>query len=261
MISRKDIDCGKEFDWGLTSENYAKYRDIYPAEFYKSIIQLGCGTKGQRMLDLATGTGVLPRGMEKYGAKWTGADISENQIKYARLLSEASGADIDYIASPAEELDFEAESFDGVTAAQCFMYFKQAVLLPKIHKWLKPGGHFLITIMDWLPFESEIAMKSEKLILKYNPAWSGCGRKRSTPSVPKCAEGLFDAKNIIAYATDIPFTSESWNGRIKACRGIEASLTSAEIEKWEAEHKKMLAEYPESFKIPHFITIMDLVKI
>ena len=25
MISRKDIDCGKEFDWGLTSENYAKY--------------------------------------------------------------------------------------------------------------------------------------------------------------------------------------------------------------------------------------------
>ena len=92
-------------------------------------------------------------------------------------------------------------------------------------KWLKPGGHFLITIMDWLPFESEIAMKSEKLILKYNPAWSGCGRKRSTPSVPKCAEGLFDAKNIIAYATDIPFTSESWNGRIKACRGIEASLT------------------------------------
>ncbi len=115
--------------------------------------------------------------------------------------------------------------------------------------------------MDWLPFESEIAMKSEKLILKYNPAWSGCGRKRSTPNVPKCAEGLFDAKNIIAYATDIPFTSESWNGRIKACRGIEASLTSAEIEKWEAEHKKMLAEYPESFKIPHFITIMDLVKI
>ena len=77
------------------------------------------------MLDLATGTSVLPRGMQKYGAKWTGADISENQIKYARLLSEASGADIDYIASPAEELDFEAESFDGVTAAQCFMYFKQ----------------------------------------------------------------------------------------------------------------------------------------
>ena len=47
------------------------------------------------MLDLATGTGVLPRGMQKYGAKWTGADISENQIKYARLLSEASGADIE----------------------------------------------------------------------------------------------------------------------------------------------------------------------
>ena len=48
MISRKDIDCGKEFYWGLTSENYAKYRDIYPAEFYKSIVGLGCGTKGAK---------------------------------------------------------------------------------------------------------------------------------------------------------------------------------------------------------------------
>lgn len=48
MISRKDIDCGKEFDWGLTSENYSKYRDIYPAEFYKSIVGLGCGTKGAK---------------------------------------------------------------------------------------------------------------------------------------------------------------------------------------------------------------------
>ena len=221
MISRKDIDCGKEFDWGLTSENYAKYRDIYPAEFYKSIVELGRGTKGQRMLDLATGTGVLPRGMQKYGAKWTGADISENQIKYARLLSKASGADIDYIASPAEELDFEAESFDGVTAAQCFMYFNQEVLLPKIHKWLKPGGHFLITIMDWSPFESEIAMKSEKLILKYNPAWSGCGRKRSTPSVPKCAEGLFDAKTLLHMQRIFRLHRKAGTAELKHAEGLK----------------------------------------
>ena len=26
----KDIDNGKNFDWGNTSEDYAKYRDIYP---------------------------------------------------------------------------------------------------------------------------------------------------------------------------------------------------------------------------------------
>ena len=28
------IDSGKAFDWGKTSREYAKYRDIYPEEFY-----------------------------------------------------------------------------------------------------------------------------------------------------------------------------------------------------------------------------------
>lgn len=32
-IVDKNIDGGKAFDWGLTSEEYAKYRDIYPPVF------------------------------------------------------------------------------------------------------------------------------------------------------------------------------------------------------------------------------------
>ena len=61
MPSLKTIDNGKTFDWGRTSSDYAKYRDIYPDEFYKRIIDLGLCTKGQKVLDLGTGTGVLPR--------------------------------------------------------------------------------------------------------------------------------------------------------------------------------------------------------
>lgn len=33
---------------------------------------------------MATGTGVLPRNMYRYGAKWTGTDISENQIEQTK---------------------------------------------------------------------------------------------------------------------------------------------------------------------------------
>lgn len=36
-----DIDNGKSFDWGNTSKDYAKYRDIYPEEFYRGILDLG----------------------------------------------------------------------------------------------------------------------------------------------------------------------------------------------------------------------------
>ena len=30
-----NIDAGKSFNWGKTSKDYAKYRDIYPEEFYQ----------------------------------------------------------------------------------------------------------------------------------------------------------------------------------------------------------------------------------
>lgn len=73
------IDGGKPFDWGRTSEDYAKYRDIYPREFYEKIFSRRLCVDGQRVLDLGTGTGVIPRNMYEYGAKWTGIDISEKQ--------------------------------------------------------------------------------------------------------------------------------------------------------------------------------------
>lgn len=260
MITNKNIDNGREFDWGLASSDYAKYRDIYPDEFYKRIADLGCCVKGQKVLDLATGTGVLPRNMAKFGAQWIGADISENQIKYAKELTKNS--DINYIVSPAEKLDFDAEVFDVVTACQCFMYFNKKVILPKIHKWLKKDGHFLILFMAWLPYESEIAKASEDLVLKYNPEWSGAGMTRYELKAPEWSEGLFTVSNAIAFDLNVAFTRETWHGRIKACRGIGASsLSQDEIDKWEAEHLAYLSTVSEKFTIPHYATILDLKKL
>lgn len=37
-ITDKNIDGGRPFDWGRMSARYAKYRDIYPPEFYEKII-------------------------------------------------------------------------------------------------------------------------------------------------------------------------------------------------------------------------------
>ena len=113
-IINKNIDAGKAFDWGRTSSDYARFRDIYPQEFYDKILQRNLCISGQKVLDLGTGTGVLPRNMYPYGAKWTGTDISDNQIVQARRLSE--GMDIQYVVCAAEEIDFPDQSFDVITA-------------------------------------------------------------------------------------------------------------------------------------------------
>ena len=258
MIINKNIDGGKGFDWGLASEDYAKYRDIYPEEFYKRIVDLGYCTEGQTVLDLGTGTGVLPRNMYKYGAKFVGTDISENQIKYAKKLSK--DMQIDYLVSSAEHLEFPENSFDVITACQCFIYFDKKVVMPKIYKLLKDNGHFLKLSMIWLPYESDIAMESEKLVLKYNPTWSGAGFRRNEPAAPEYSEELFTVENAIAFDIDVLFTRESWNGRMKACRGIDASLRENEIAEFDKEHIGYLKTVPQKFTIPHYATILDLKK-
>lgn len=100
------IDHGKSFDWGKTSADYARYRDIYPNEFYERLLAYGIGTKGQRVLDLGTGTGVLPRAMARFGAQFTGVDLSENQIAQAKRLTHQVGLSIDYLVAPAEDTAF-----------------------------------------------------------------------------------------------------------------------------------------------------------
>ena len=261
MINKKNIDNGKGFDWGLASADYAKYRDIYPDEFYRRIADSGLCVKGQRVLDLGTGTGVLPRNMAKYGADFVGADISENQIAQAAALSKKAGLNIKYIVASAENIDFPDASFDVVTACQCFMYFDKAVALPKIYNVLKSDGHFLILFMAWLPFEDEIAKASEDLVLKYNPSWTGCKRKRCAVTAPDWLGDMFEVSSTDAYDVKVPFTRETWHGRMRACRGVGASsLSAAEISAWEKEHKAFLETVPESFEILHYVTMVDLKK-
>ena len=260
-ITDNRIDGGKSFDWGRTSAEYAKYRDIYPKEFYQKIIDRDLCTKGQKVLDLGTGTGVLPRNMYQYGATWTGTDISPEQIEQAKRLSEAEGLNIDFIAIPTEEIDFPKESFDVITACQCFWYFDHERVMPKLAELLKQEGKLLILYMAWLPEEDDLAGKSEKIILKYSPSWSGAGEHRHPIWIPDCAYEYFELEDHEEYDLKVPFTRESWHGRMKASRGVGASLNQQELAKWDAEHKKMLEENaPESFEILHYAALSVLRK-
>lgn len=261
MISNKYIDKGKSFDWGRTSADYARYRDIYPDEFYQRIVNMDLCKEGQKILDIGTGTGVLPRNLYKFGAAFTGIDISENQILYAKKLAEESDMDIDFRCVSAEEGDFLDGTFDVVTACQCFTYFDHAALAPHIHRILKSHGKFAVLYMAWLPFEDEIAGKSEELILKYNPVWSGCKEMRHPISVPKVYEEYFSVCEQEVFDLSVSFTRESWHGRMKACRGIGASLSEKEIESFEKEHRALLEKNaPMEFEVLHYAAITVLEK-
>ena len=258
-ITDQRIDGGKPFDWGRTSADYAKYRDIYPEEFYQRIVALGLCSQGQDVLDVGTGTGVLPRNMYTYGAKWTATDISPEQIAQAKRLSQEAGMNISYYAAPAEKLGFPDGSFDVITACQCFWYFDQEKVIPLFHRLLKEDGRLVILYMAWLPFEDELAGASEKIVLRHSPEWSGAGETRHPIEIPGCAYAYFAPERHEEYDLEVPFTRESWHGRMKACRGVGASLSGEELAAWEREHWQMLTERaPERFSVRHYAAMAVL---
>lgn len=113
--------------------------------------------------------------------------------------------------------------------------------------------------MAWLPFEDEIAGESEKLVLKYSPNWSGAGETMHAIMVPDCVLEAFTPVFHEEYPVSIPFTRETWNGRMKACRGVGASLSPEELANWEKEHRALLERIaPEEFLVRHYAAMLEL---
>ena len=254
MHNLSHIDEGMDIVWGKTSRDYARFRLGPPPSLYKRMEQAGVGLSGQRILDLGTGTGVLAQQFTKQGAIVSGIDISEGQIKMAQSLAKDVNLSIDFQVSDANKLPFENNQFDAITVNQCFLYFDKKLIIPEIKRVLKDGGIFSTSHFSWMPFLDSTAMKSEELILKHNPSWSAHSYKGEIPDFPSWAQKDFDLKGTFQFNEEIPFTWESWCGRIRACRGIGAALSEEAVEKFNQEHLEMLKNtVPENFSVFHRI--------
>lgn len=202
---------------------------------------------------------MLPRNLYSYGATWTGTDIAENQIIQAKELSKSAGMDIHFLTVSAEDVEFPDDTFDVITACQCFWYFNQKMVMPKLARMLKIDGKLLVLYMAWLPFEDEIAGASEELVLKYSPDWSGAREVRKPIWIPEVVYDSFEMVDHEEYDIMVPFTRESWHGRIRACRGVGASLSEQELAQWDLEHRELLDKIaPGEFQVLHYVALAEL---
>jgi ubiquinone/menaquinone biosynthesis C-methylase UbiE len=241
------VDEGKKFDFGKTSEEYAKYRDIYPQELFDKLHELGVGVKGSQWLDLGTGTGVIPRKMAKFGANITATDLSENQIQAAIKLS-AGIQNIKYEVLSAEDIDYPENTFDAITACQCFWYFDPNIIVDKIKKMLRPSGIFLKVYMSYLK-EEAVTQDSNKLVKEINGAWTG-----ASAAIKDLTTHYFENPHMESFIADLPFTRETWHGRMMASRGVMASMNEEQLKRFDHEHIEMLnVKYPEEFTVKHKI--------
>ena len=104
---------------------------------------------GERILDLATGTGWTSRQVALRGATVTGVDIAVDLIAAARAAAQAKGLEIDYRIGDAESLPFEAGEFAAVISTCGIMFASRPeAAAAELARVTRKGGRIALT--TWL---------------------------------------------------------------------------------------------------------------
>lgn len=105
---------------------------------------------GERILDLATGTGWTSRLVARRGASVVGADIASELLEAARVNAQQEGLDIQYQLADAESLPFDNGQFDAVISTCGVMFAsRQEAAAAELARVVRRGGRVALT--TWLP--------------------------------------------------------------------------------------------------------------
>lgn len=243
-----------EPDFGLTVADYAQHRADFPAELFTRLAARGFGHPGQRLLDLGTGTGALARVFQKAGCQVTGLDPSAQMLLGARQLADASQPAINWLQASAEQTGLRDQSFDLVSAGQCWHWFGAQAAAGEIARVLKPDGRLLIAQFDWLPLAGNLVAVVEELILRYSPDWHlGGGTGLYPERFVQLGEAGYQDIESFSFDVQVPYSHAAWRGRIRASAGVGGSLPPAEVARFDAEHRELLQEgFPQDpLAVPH----------
>lgn len=117
------------------AEAYDRFRTGYAPELYDALFDYGLATAG-RVLDLATGTGLVAHELTARGCSVTGVDVSAAMLERARARVPAAT----FEPGRAEALPFETHAFDGAVCAQAFHWFERRAALAELERVVRPGG-------------------------------------------------------------------------------------------------------------------------
>ena len=140
--------------WQLEGDAAVLY-ERYPARYIlgpwaSGLVELAGVQAGERVLDLACGTGVVARvAAEQVGAsgRVTGLDLNAGMIAVARSLPAPPGAKIEWIEASAQDTGLPDAGFDAVLCQQGLQFFPDRIAaLREARRVLAPGGRLAMSV-------------------------------------------------------------------------------------------------------------------
>ena len=136
---------------GNAAEMYERYVVPYLiGPWAPGLVELAALQIGERVLDLACGTGLVARlAATKVGTMGhvTGLDLNARMLAVARSLPPPLGTTISWVEGSAVALNLCDASFDVILCQQGFQFFPdQLAALREMRRVLVPGGRLLLSV-------------------------------------------------------------------------------------------------------------------
>ena len=131
-------------DWGAGSyERTAAL--IEPAS--RAVVEAAGVEAGERVLDVACGTGNAALAAAARGARVTGLDSAPRLLEVAR--GRQGGEDVEWVEGGAESLPFEDDAFDAVLSVFGVIFARDARrAAAELERVVRPGGRIVVT--SWI---------------------------------------------------------------------------------------------------------------
>lgn len=133
--------------WGLG--DYPTFGAQIDAVSERAVARAGVA-EGERVLDVATGTGNAALRAGRRGAHVTGLDLSPGLLTIARQRAAAEQFEIEFIEGDAESLPFPDGGFDRAISVFGAMFApRQELAAAELLRVVRPGGAVVLTA--WTP--------------------------------------------------------------------------------------------------------------
>lgn len=160
---------------------------------------------GQRVLDVACGTGILARTIaERVGATGSvvGLDINEGMLAVAQ--QQAPG--IEWRHGLAEALPFDDDSFDAVVSQFALMFFEnKEAALNEMVRVLRPGGRLVVAVWASLEETPGYAAMTELLERLFGDEAANALRAPYVLGKPAAVQALLAEAGL----TEVEFTTQT----------------------------------------------------
>jgi SAM-dependent methyltransferase len=141
--------------WQLAGDAATVYEHhLVPAIFAPwagPMVELAGVGKGNRVLDVACGTGVVARRAAELAAatgRVVGLDLNPGMLAVARALPSPAGAPVEWVQASALELPFPDRGFDALTCQLGLQYLPdRPAALVEMRRVLRRGGR--LAVMVW----------------------------------------------------------------------------------------------------------------